>query len=139
MVFMALVGAVLAVVVRPRLIGVPLAIGGAEGLRGIVSLLAPAAVDNPQAPWWSQWSLAIELDPLAGYLPLLGASGGAALIAAILMMLTAQKTPRAISLSEATQVRRRVVNGHYVRAEGMIEERPRQTKAEERQKAILGL
>jgi len=139
LVLMALTGAALGAAVRPRLMAVPVAIGLAEALRGLASLLAPAAVDNLAAPWWSQWALGIEEDPFAGYLPLLGVSGGAALLAAVLTMLTSPRAPRPVGVTEATKVRRRVVKGRYVRADGMIEERARQAEAEARQKALLGL
>ena len=66
-------------------------------------------------------------------------SGGAALIAALLAMWLDPKTPQSLSLQEATSVRRRVQKGRYVRAEGMVEARPIQAEAEQRQKALLGL
>jgi len=139
LVLMALVGAVLGAWVKPRLIAVPLAIGLAEGLRGLIGMAAPVAIDNYSAPTWAQWALAVVLDPVDDYLPLLAVSGGAALIAAVLAMLLGERTVKPISLQEAASFRRRVEKGRYVRAEGMIEQRPVQAAAEERQKAILGL
>ncbi len=136
---MAVLGAFLGAVVRPGLVGAPIAIGVAEAARGLIGALAAAAIDNATAPWWSQAALALVQDPMAGYLPLLGASGGAAILAALLAMLVRGQTRGQRSLDGATDVRRKVVNGHYVRAEGMVEERSRQQEAEARQRQILGL
>jgi hypothetical protein len=139
LVLMAIVGAVLGACVRPRLIAVPLAIGVAEGCRGLIDLVAPTAVDNISAPFWAKAALGVAEDPLSGYLPLLAVSAGAALLTALLTLLIDRAPPRPASLAEATAVQRRVRKGRYVRAANMIEERPAQAKAEERQKALLGL
>src|SRR5580698_5909048 len=124
LVLMALVGAVLGAWVKPRLIAVPLAIGLAEGLRGLIGVAAPLAIDNTNAPMWAQWALAVVIDPVDDYLPLLAVSSGSALIAAVLAMVLGERTVRPVSLSEATAFRRRVEKGRYVRAEGMVEQRP---------------
>jgi len=72
-------------------------------------------------------------------LPLLGVSEGAALLTAILTLTIDRAPPKQTTLQEATAVQRRVRKGKYVRASNMIEDRPAQAKAEERQKALLGL
>ena len=107
LVLMALVGAVLGAVVRPRLIAIPLAIGVVEGLRGLVSLAAPIAIDNDKAPDWAKLALGVELNPVDGYWPLLAVSGGAALIAGLLSLLIDRPPPPQLTLDQATAVQRR--------------------------------
>ncbi|MFI4936168.1 MAG: hypothetical protein ACHP7N_16260 [Caulobacterales bacterium] len=136
---MALLGAVLGAIVRPRLIALPVAVGLAEGIRGLIGLAAPIAVDNIQAPFWAKMALDITESPIAGYLPLLAVSAGGSLIAGVLALFIDQKAIKSVTLAEATANKREVKGGKFVRAEGMIEKRPAQLKAEERQKALLGL
>jgi hypothetical protein len=136
---MAVCGAILGATIRPRLMGLPLAVALAGGMRALIGVLAAPAVDHPDAPIWNQLSLAASLDPVGDYIPVLGACGGAALIAALLGMLLEPKTQAPATVSELTATRRRVDNGRYVRAAGMVEERPVQARAEERQRALLGL
>ena len=133
LVLMAALGAVLGAVVRPRLIALPLAIGVAEGARGLIDLAAPAAVDNVSAPLWAVAALNVAETPMDGYLPLLGVSAAGALLAALLTLAIDRRTAPPATLQ------RRVLKGRYVRAKDMIEDRPAQAKAEERQKALLGL
>ena len=139
LVLMAALGAVLGAVIRPRLIAIPLAIGVVEGLRGVIDLLAPNAIDNVAAPFWSVWALAVAEAPEDGYLPLLGVSAAAAILSALLTLMIDRAPPKHATLAESTALQRRVLKGRYVRAKDMIEERPAQAKAEERQKALLGL
>ena len=139
LVLMAVVGAVLGAIIRPRLIAIPLAIAVAEGCRGLIDLAAPLAIDNMAAPFWAKAALAVAVKPMSGYLPLLGVSAGAALLTAILTLTIDRAPPKQTTLQEATAVQRRVRKGKYVRASNMIEDRPAQAKAEERQKALLGL
>ena len=139
LVLMALVGAVLGAIVRPRLIAIPLAIALAEGMRGLVSLAAPIAVDNDKAPVWATFALGVELNPVDGYLPLLAVSGGAALIAGLLTLLIDRPPPHQLTLDEATAVQRRVRNGRFVRADNMIEKHSVLNRAEARHKSLLGL
>jgi hypothetical protein len=138
---MALIGALLGARVRPRLVGVLLAIGLAAGFRSAVAMFAPEAVDNIRAPIWAQWSLAVAVDPLDGYLALLAVCGGAALISAVLGMVFDRRPAAARSVVGVDDDRtlRGVRGGRYQRAAGMVEERPLQAKAEARQKELLGL
>lgn len=139
LVLMAALGAVLGALVRPRLIAIPLAIGVVEGARGLVDLIAPSAIDNVSAPFWAVAALTISETPMDGYLPLLGVSAAAAILSALLTLLIDRGPLKPATLAESTALQRRVLKGRYVRAKDMIEDRPAQAKAEERQKALLGL
>jgi hypothetical protein len=141
LVLMALMGAVLGALVRPRLLAIPIAIGLAGGLRGLISLAAPLAIDNDKAPFWAQLSLGAALSAVDGYMPLLAASGGGALIAGLLALITDRPAPKSLTLDEATAVRRCVRNGKYVRTQNMVDEGSAgaNTSAEARQRSILGL
>jgi hypothetical protein len=139
LVLMAILGAVLGVVIKPGLLAVPLAVAVAEGIRGLIGMAAPFAIDNSQALLPFQLALQVVESPMSGYLPLLGVSAGAALIAAVLSMLTEARPVPEVTLAEATALRRRVRRGKYVRAPDMIEDRPAQKAAEERQRSLLGL
>jgi hypothetical protein len=113
LVAMALLGALLGAFLRPRLISPFAAVALTEVLHIWMGLTVPL-------------------------LPLIGASGGAALIAAVLMMTRRDKSFAAAPLNDAA-AQRRVRKGRYVRDPDMIEERPAQIRAEARQKALLGL
>jgi hypothetical protein len=136
---MALLGAVLGALVKPGILAVPIGVGLAAGLRSLIGQVAPGAIDNPNAPVWSQLALQIASSPMGGYVPLLSVCGGAALISSLLCMAIDRRSPTATTFEEATRVRRPVRNGRYLRDPDMVEQRLSQRQAEARQKALLGL
>jgi hypothetical protein len=107
--------------------------------RWALGMAAANAINNASAPDWEVWAVSAIADPLDDYLSLLAAAAGASLIAAALALITDRPQPREVSTSEATRVDRAVRGGRFVRAEGMVQARPVQDKAEQRQKAVLGL
>jgi hypothetical protein len=139
LVVMSLLGAVLGALTRPRFAAVPVAVGLAMAGRWALGMAAANAINNADAPGWEVWAVAAIADPLDGYLSLLAGAASASLIAAALALITDRHQPRAVTISEATRVDRAVRGGRFVRAEGMVQARPVQDKAEQRQKAILGL
>ena len=114
LVAMALLGALLGAFLRPRLISPFVAVALTEVLRAWMGLGTPL-------------------------LPLVGASGGAALISSVIMIASRRDAPFAAAPLDVGAAQRRVRKGRYVRAPNMIEERAAQTEAEARQKALLGL
>jgi len=136
---MALMGAVLGALTKPRFVAAPIAVGLVEGMRWLVGLSAASAINNADAPVWAIWSLSIVSDPLDDYLPLLAVSAGSSLFAAAMAMVHDRHRPPAVSVAEATRNSRQVRNGRFVRVEGMVEERAVQQQAERRQRALLGL
>jgi hypothetical protein len=139
LVVMSLLGAVLGALTRPRFAAVPIAVGLAMAARWALGMAAANAINNASAPDWEVWAVSAIADPLDDYLSLLAAAAGASLIAAALALITDRPQPREVSTSEATRVDRAVRGGRFVRAEGMVQARPVQDKAEQRQKAVLGL
>ena len=135
LVFMALVGAGMGAWIKPRLLAVPLAISAVEGARGLIGISAPAAVGLGSAP--ASIVLGVIEDPVDDYLPLLVVSGGAALIAAVMGMILDKRATDAAA-ARAPPRRLKAQKG-LVRADGMAEPRDVRAKAEQRQKAILGL
>jgi len=136
---MSLLGAVLGALTRPRFAAVPIAVGLAMAARWALGMAAANAINNASAPDWEVWAVSATADPLDDYLSLLAAAAGASLIAAALALITDRPQPREVSTSETTRVDRAVRGGRFVRAEGMVQARPIQDKAEQRQKAVLGL
>jgi hypothetical protein len=139
LVVLSLLGAVLGALTRPRFVAVPIAVGLTLAVRWAMGMAAANAIDNADAPGWEVWAVSAIADPLDDYLSLLAGAAGASLIAAALALITDRHEPREVTMSEATRVARAVRGGRFVRAEGMIESRPVQDKAEQRQKAVLGL
>ena len=114
---MALMGAVLGALTKPRFAAAPIAVAFAEGMRWLVGILAAS---SPDAPIWATWSFAVVSDPLDDYLPLLAVSVGSSVIAATITMVYDRHQPRDVPVSEATRLSRQVRNGRFVRAEGKI-------------------
>jgi hypothetical protein len=137
LVVLSLLGAVLGALTRPRLAAVPIAVGLVLGARWMIGLAGGHA--NAAASALELWAYSTCADPLDADLSLLAGGGGASLIAASLAFLYDRWKPHGVAASEATRLGRSVRGGRFVRAEGMIEARPAQDKAEQRQKAILGL
>ena len=139
LVFLSLLGAILGALIRPRFAAAPIAVGVALAVRWAMGVEAGRALNNAGASVLELWAYAAVADPLNDYLSLLAGAGGASLIAATLAFLYDRQKPREITVSEATRQVRTVRGGRFVRAEGMVETRPVQDRAEQRQKAILGL
>ncbi|HTX51656.1 MAG TPA: hypothetical protein VME40_19955 [Caulobacteraceae bacterium] len=139
LVVLSLLGAVLGALARPRFAAVPIAVGAALAVRWMIGVSGGHAIDNAGASGLELWAFSALSDPADDYLSLLAGAGGASLIAAVLAFIHDRHKPRDVSVSEATRPNRMVRAGRFVRAEGMIEARPVQDKAEQRQKTILGL
>jgi hypothetical protein len=139
LVVMSLLGAVLGALTRPRFAAVPVAVGLAMAVRWALGMAAANAIDNADAPGWEVWAVSAVADPLDDYLSLLAGGGGASLMASALALITDRHKPGDVTIAEATRLDRTVRGGRFVRAEGMIETRPVQDRAEQRQKAVLGL
>ncbi len=134
----AIIGAALGLFVRPRLLGVLVAVLLAVAIEGGVLLLIGMLDDQP-----NRELLIGRLEAVFGE-GVTGAVGpvAAAFIGAVLAALMGSFSDPAASpvLVTADQLRRKAgKNGRYSRVEGMVEERQIHAKAESRIDSILGL
>ena len=134
----AIIGAALGLFVRPRLLGVLVAVLLVGAVEGGVLMLVAMLENQP-----NRELLIGRLEAVFGE-GLLGAAGpvAAAFIGAVLsaMMGSFSDSSDAPGLLTADQLRRRVgKDGRYARIEGMVEERQIHKKAESRIDSILGL
>lgn len=139
LVLMALVGAAAGVWIKPRPAALPLALAAAAAVRALAGVLAPMAVGEVSAPFYARIAFSFVEDTADDYLPLLGVAGGSALFATLLSAFVERRSRGTMTLEESTRARRQVRQGKFVRARGMIEPRESQSKAEERQRALLDL
>jgi len=133
----AIIGAALGLFVRPRLLGVLVAVLLAVAIEGGVLLLIGMLDDQP-----NRELLIGRLEAVFGE-GVTGAVGpvAAAFIGAVLAALMGSfSDPASPVLVTADQLRRKAgKNGRYSRVEGMVEERQIHAKAESRIDSILGL
>ena len=134
----AIIGAALGLFVRPRLLGVLVAVVLAVAIEGGVLMLIGMLDDQP-----NRELLIARLEAVFGE-SVVGATGpvAAAFIGATLSALMGRFSDPAVSpvLLTADQLGRKVgKNGRYSRVEGMVEDRPIHAKAESRIDSILGL
>lgn len=134
----AIIGAALGLFVRPRLLGVLVAVLLVGAVEGGVLMLIGMLEGQP-----NRELLIARLEAVFGE-GLLGAAGpvAATFIGAVLSALMGSFSDPSDSpgLLTADQLRRRVgKNGRYARIEGMVEERQIHAKAESRIDSILGL
>ena len=134
----AIIGAALGLFVRPRLLGVLVAVLLAGAIEGGVLMLIGMLEDQP-----NRELLIARLQAVFGEgIP--GAAGpvAAAFIGAVLaaLMGSFSDPDNSPGLLTADQLRRRAgKNGRYARIEGMVEDRQIHAKAESRIDSILGL
>lgn len=134
----AIIGAALGLFVRPRLLGVLVAVLLVGAVEGGVLMLIGMLEGQP-----NRELLIGRLEAVFGE-GLLGAAGpvAAAFIGAVLSAMMGSFSDRGDTpgLLTADQLRRRVgKDGRYARIEGMVEERQIHAKAESRIDSILGL
>ncbi len=138
MIAFALLGASLGLYVKPRWLGVAVAVILAVGLEGGERAFIGLISEQPNRELLIQRLQAIFGET---WLDAVGPTAAAlvgAVLAAIMGMVMDGERPTA--LVNADGIRRKVgKDGRYARLEGMIEERPVQTAAESRFDSILGL
>jgi hypothetical protein len=132
LVLIGLVSAVIGASMRPRLLAVLLATVVAGGLRGLVGVASFLAVDSIHSPVWAQMALSSTESTLADFRLLVAIGFGAATLGALVASFTRRRV-------RAGDGPRPVRKGRYARAPEMIEDRPQQEAAEQRQKALLEL
>jgi hypothetical protein len=129
----ALVGAVLGAYLRPRPLAIVIAIGVPGGLRGMLSWVA-GMIGQPDDPApWQVMVAKVAADPVSGYLPVIAAGAGGAVIAAVLCVLL-EKEGQSLPfwMPQEGGVRTRDRTGRYKRLANMVEDRPLQSEAERR-------
>jgi len=129
---MAVVGAALGVFMKPRILAIPFTVAVAGGVRALLGLAAMPAAGGSQGPDWAEFSAVVVGQQLEGYPMMIGACLAGALIAMVLGGWADRREPAPSDLP------RRIRNGRLERTAGMVEERPQQKAAEERQKSLLG-
>jgi len=124
--------------IKPRPLAILGALALAAGTRALIGVLAPMAVGDAAAPLFARAAFQIVQDAADDYVPLLSVCGGAALIAVFFAVVADRRSRRTMTLEEATRARRRIRQGKFVRASGMLDSRKRQSEAAERLRSILG-
>lgn len=137
LVLMGVMGAVIGAWAKPRLLALPAALALAAGARALIGVFASVGVAF--APVLARLAFHIVQDGDDDYLPLLAVTGGGALFSLVLGLLLGRRSRRAMTLEEATRARRRIRQGKFVRAPGMVAPRERQSEAEARNRSILEL
>ena len=138
LVLMGVVGACVGAWLKPRLAAVPGMLALVAAVRALIGVLAPMAVGQTAAPYLAQVAFQFVQDPADDYVPLLGVAGGSALIAMLFALAADRRARGAMTLEEATRARRRIRQGRFVRATGMLDPRKGESEAAERLRSILG-
>lgn len=138
LVLLGVVGACIGAWTKPRPLALPAALVFAVAVRALIGVLAPISVGVSYAPSFARVAFDLVQDPSVDYVPLIFVTGGGALFALLLALVTERRSRRAMTIEEATRAQRKIRQGKFVRARGMVETRGRQSQAEARQRAILG-
>ena len=138
LVLMGVVGAVMGAWAKPRPAAFVGAVAHAAGVRAIIGILSQMAVGQDSAPLFARAAFQIVQDDADNYVPLLSTSGASALIAMFFAFVADRRSRRTMTLDEATRARRKIRQGKFVRASGMVDVRKRESAAADRLRSILG-
>ena len=134
LVAMTLLGMLLGLWIRPRIIAAPAAIALVALVKLGFSSSATAIDARSDLPGWTGVISNLNGGPAAGYWPVMAGALLGATITMVWGMLHDQPAEDGVTPREGG-VRRRDRKGHYRRLEGMVEDRPIQDRAEERLRA----
>jgi hypothetical protein len=138
LVLMGVVGAVMGAWIKPRPAAVVGALALAAAVRALIGVLAPMAVSETPPPFFANIAFQIVQDTADDYAPLLSVAGASALIALFFALVADRRSRRTMTLEEATRARRKIRQGKFVRASGMVDVRKRESAAADRLRSLLG-
>ncbi|MBO9710971.1 MAG: hypothetical protein J7521_22435 [Caulobacter sp.] len=134
----AVLGAALGLYVKPRWLGVAIAVGLAAAVEGGVLMVVGLIDDQPNRDLLIERLQDVFGTGLIGSVPPVAAALAGGVLAAALGGLTDKDRPAAVVTADG--IRRKVgKDGRYARMEGMVEERPARKAAESRFESTLGL
>jgi hypothetical protein len=134
----AILGAALGLFVRPRLLGVALAVLLIAGVEGGVFMLLKALHEQPNREVLIGRIEAVFGEDWVGAAIPVGVAFIGAVLAAVMGTISDPKTT--VSVFTGDEVRRKAgKDGRYARVQGMVEDRQIHKKAESRIDSILGL
>lgn len=134
----AVLGAALGLYVKPRWLGVAIAVALVAAVQGGILMIISLIEDQPNRELLIRHLREVFGEGLVGSIPPVATALIGGILAAALGGLTDKDRPSAVITADG--IRRKVgKNGRYARMEGMVEERPARKAAESRFESTLGL